>query len=53
MIGAGDAGIENALGLAADPEQGNIVTILNRSADFARAKGANVQLMLAAETKGG
>ena len=35
MIGAGDAGIENAIGLAADPAQGNRVTIVNRSADFA------------------
>ena len=31
-----------ALGLAADPEQGNVVTILNRGTDVARAKGANV-----------
>jgi cGMP-dependent protein kinase 2 len=45
VIGSGDAGIENALGLAADSAQGNIVTILNRSADFARAKGANVKLL--------
>jgi cGMP-dependent protein kinase 2 len=45
IIGSGDAGIENALGLAADPEQGNVVTILNRGADFARAKGANVKLL--------
>ena len=43
MIGAGDAGIENALGLAADPEQRNTVTIVNRSADFATAKDANVK----------
>ena len=45
VIGSGDAGIENALGLAADPEQGNMVTILNRSAEFARAKDANVKLL--------
>jgi len=45
VIGSGDAGIENALGLAADAAQGNVVTILNRSADFARAKGANVKLL--------
>jgi cGMP-dependent protein kinase 2 len=38
VIGSGDAGIENALGLAADPEQNNTVYIMNRSADFARAK---------------
>jgi len=43
IIGGGDAGIENAVGLAADPAQGNTVTILNRSADFSRAKDANVK----------
>jgi len=52
VIGSGDAGIENALGLAADPAQRNIVTILNRSADFARAKGANVKLLEEAEADG-
>jgi len=52
VIGAGDAGIENALGLAADPEQRNTVTIVNRSADFATAKDANIKLMLAAEAEG-
>ncbi len=45
VVGSGDAGIENALGLAADAAQGNIVTILNRSPDFARAKPANVALL--------
>ena len=45
MIGAGDAGIENALGLAADPEQRNVVTIVNRSAEFATAKDANVKAL--------
>lgn len=45
VIGSGDAGIENALGLAVDVAQGNVVTILNRSADFARAKSANVKLL--------
>src|SRR3569623_1395945 len=30
VVGSGDAGIENALGHAADPEQGNVVTILTR-----------------------
>ena len=39
VIGSGDAGIENALGLAADPEQGNTVTILNRTAEFATRQG--------------
>ena len=52
MIGAGDAGIENALGLAADPEQRNVVTIVNRSADFATAKDANVKALIAAEGDG-
>jgi thioredoxin reductase len=48
VVGSGDAGIENALGLAADPEQNNTVYIMNRSADFARAKGANVKLLMEA-----
>jgi len=52
VVGSGDAGIENALGLAADPEQGNVVTILNRGADFARAKGANVKLLMEARDAG-
>ncbi|MEM8695316.1 MAG: cyclic nucleotide-binding domain-containing protein [Pseudomonadota bacterium] len=52
VIGSGDAGIENALGLAADAEQGNTVTILNRSAEFARAKDANVKLLTAAGEQG-
>jgi Fe-S-cluster-containing hydrogenase component 2/thioredoxin reductase/CRP-like cAMP-binding protein len=43
VIGAGDAGIENALGLVDDRAQYNFVTIVNRSADFARAKEANVK----------
>jgi cGMP-dependent protein kinase 2 len=46
VIGAGDAGIENAIGLAADEAQGNVVTILNREADFARAKGPNVAALM-------
>lgn len=45
VVGAGDAGIENALGLALDPEQKNVVTIINRTADFARAKAANVKAL--------
>jgi cGMP-dependent protein kinase 2 len=52
VVGSGDAGIENALGLAADAEQGNVVTILNRGADFARAKGANVKLLTEARDAG-
>ena len=52
VIGTGDAGIENAMGLAADPQQRNAVTIVNRSADFASAKDANVKALLAMETEG-
>lgn len=52
VVGSGDAGIENALGLAADREQGNVVSILNRGADFARAKGANVKLLMEARDIG-
>lgn len=52
VIGSGDAGIENALGLAADEAQRNIVTILNRRSEFARAKGANVKLLEEAERDG-
>ncbi|WP_034158440.1 cyclic nucleotide-binding domain-containing protein [Sphingomonas sp. ERG5] len=52
VIGSGDAGIENALGLAADAAQGNVVTILNRSGDFARAKNANVKLLTEAAEAG-
>lgn len=51
VIGAGDAGIENALGLA-DPDLGNRVTILNRGPDFSRAKSANVQLLMQAKEQG-
>ncbi|MDQ8757656.1 NAD(P)-binding domain-containing protein [Sphingosinicella sp. LHD-64] len=52
VIGSGDAGIENAVGLAADPEQNNTVTILNRSAEFARAKQGNIDLILEAGRTG-
>ncbi len=52
VIGTGDAGIENALGLAADPVQRNVVTILNRGTDFARAKAANVKLLQEAAAAG-
>jgi CRP-like cAMP-binding protein/thioredoxin reductase/Fe-S-cluster-containing hydrogenase component 2 len=43
VIGGGDAGIENALGLAA----ANNVTIVNNQAEFAYAKPANAAAMLA------
>ena len=52
VIGSGDAGIENALGLAADPAQANVVSILNRSPEFARAKQANVDLLMEAKHNG-
>jgi len=52
VIGSGDAGIENAVGLATDPAQRNSVTILNRSADFSRAKDANVKGLLAMRDSG-
>jgi CRP-like cAMP-binding protein/Fe-S-cluster-containing hydrogenase component 2/thioredoxin reductase len=52
VIGAGDAGIENALGLAADPEQRNAVTLVNRKSEFATAKDANVKALLEAEGEG-
>ena len=52
VIGSGDAGIENALGLAADPEQNNTVAIMNRSPEFARAKAANVDLLMEAKNSG-
>ena len=52
VIGGGDAGIENALGLAADPAQNNKVTLVNRSAEFANAKDANVKALMAARDAG-
>jgi cGMP-dependent protein kinase 2 len=52
VIGGGDAGIENALGLVADAAQGNIVTLVNRSADFAKAKDANVKALYGARDTG-
>ena len=52
VIGGGDAGIENALGLAADAAQGNAVSLVNRSTDFATAKDANVKALFAARDAG-
>ncbi|MEK9968995.1 MAG: cyclic nucleotide-binding domain-containing protein [Ferrovibrio sp.] len=48
VIGAGDAAIENAIALA----QQNTVIIVNRSAEFARAKPGNLDLITAAISKG-
>lgn len=52
VIGGGDAGIENALGLAADAAQGNVVTLVNRGAEFSTAKDANVKALMAARDAG-
>ena len=52
VVGTGDAGIENALGLAEDPEQRNTVTIVNRGSEFPTAKDANVKALLAAQDAG-
>jgi cGMP-dependent protein kinase 2 len=52
VIGGGDAGIENAMGLIADPGQNNTVTLLNRGADFPTAKKPNVDGLLAARDAG-
>jgi Fe-S-cluster-containing hydrogenase component 2/thioredoxin reductase/CRP-like cAMP-binding protein len=48
VLGGGDAAIENAMGLGQDPDQGNEVTIVQRRAEFARAKKANVDGLMAA-----
>lgn len=48
VIGVGDAGIENALGLAAN----NMVTVINTGVDFPRAKPANAALIQAAINRG-
>jgi CRP-like cAMP-binding protein/thioredoxin reductase/ferredoxin-like protein FixX len=48
VIGGGDAGIENALGLA----NNNNVSIVNNQAEFAHAKPANVALVQAAVKDG-
>jgi thioredoxin reductase/CRP-like cAMP-binding protein/Fe-S-cluster-containing hydrogenase component 2 len=44
VVGAGDAAIENALALS----EKNMVALVNRSGEFARAKDANVALILEA-----
>jgi cGMP-dependent protein kinase 2 len=51
VVGSGDAGIENALGVAEEALE-NRVTILNRSRDFARAKAKNVADMMEAADNG-
>ncbi|MBL8773721.1 MAG: NAD(P)-binding domain-containing protein [Phenylobacterium sp.] len=52
VVGGGDAGIENALGLIADAGQNNTLTLLNRGADFPTAKKPNVDALLAARDAG-
>ena len=52
VIGGGDAGIENALGLVANPALQNRVTLLQRGPDFPRAKGANVKALLGGAADG-
>ncbi len=47
VVGAGDAAIENAVALSKQ----NTVAIINRSAEFARAKQGNIDLILAAIEK--
>ncbi|GJL91842.1 MAG: hypothetical protein DHS20C04_15010 [Hyphococcus sp.] len=51
IIGGGDAAIENALGVA-NPDQGNIVTLLQRADGFPRAKEANAQALYKARDEG-
>ncbi|MAY19287.1 MAG: oxidoreductase [Erythrobacteraceae bacterium] len=51
VVGTGDAGIENALGLA-EPALGNTVTILNRGKDFAKAKQRNADWLTEADADG-
>jgi thioredoxin reductase len=52
VIGAGDAGSRTRWASPADPQQRNTVTIVNRSADFATAKDANVKALLAMQAEG-
>jgi len=51
VVGGGDAGIENALGLA-EPDLGNKVMLLQRDMQFTRAKPDNVALLEAARAEG-
>lgn len=59
VIGTGDAGIENARGLVEDAAQGNVVTVLNRSAkstnvreSFATAKEPNAKALVEDDAAG-
>lgn len=48
VVGAGDAAIENAVALSAN----NTVWLINRGGEFARAKEANIRLVLNAVSSG-
>lgn len=52
VIGGGDAGIENALGLIANSLLSNRVTLVQRADGFPRAKEANVKALLQAMNDG-
>lgn len=52
VIGGGDAGIENALGLIANTLLANRVTLVQRADGFPRAKEANVKALLQAMNEG-
>lgn len=59
VIGTGDAGIENARGLAEDPAQGNVVTVLNRAPkstivreSFPTAKEPNAKALIEDDAAG-
>ena len=59
VVGTGDAGIENARGLAEDPAQENVVTILNRAPrsanvreSFATAKEPNAKALIDDDAEG-
>lgn len=48
VVGAGDAAIENAIALS----EHNVVSLVNRGGEFARAKEANARLILSAVQSG-
>ena len=52
VIGGGDAGIENAMGLIANTLLANRVTLVQRADGFPRAKEANVKSLLQAMNEG-
>ena len=59
VVGTGDAGIENARGLAEDSAQGNVVTVLNRASkstiareSFPTAKEPNAKALIEDDASG-